>query len=160
MEPLKTAIDKAVTDQYPVGQPNDFQIIYGTAKKKSDRERWTEHFQLQLKSHGFILHPVNSYDELLDGDTLTWRDVYPEFRFHPLRRWLMDFAIPVKKIHIEIEGGIWMGGRGAHSRPMNIQRDIEKQNAAVLLGWRPLRFSPTEIKSGESIRATIELATR
>ncbi len=79
--------------------------------------------------------------KVLGGPKLT-----PEFRFHPERRWLFDFAIPSKKIALEIEGGIWRKGGGAHSRPKGILRDIEKYNAATLLGWRVFRFPAHKIK--------------
>lgn len=152
MSQLKDAIDAAQKIQYPDGKQNAFQIIYGSAEKKSQRARWSEHFALQLKSRGYLLMPPNSvYNG--EGNTV----VFPEFKFHPSRKWSMDYAFPKLKIAIEVEGGIWMGGKGAHSRPMNIQRDIEKQNEAVLLGWHPLRFSPVEIKSGVSIEIVSKL---
>lgn len=53
---------------------------------------------------------------------------------------------------MEIEGGIWMRaygrGGGAHSRPMNILRDMEKGNLAAKLGWRVFRFTTQEFKNG------------
>lgn len=71
-----------------------------------------------------------------------------EYRFHPIRRWRFDWAWPEERVALEIEGGIWMAGKGAHSRPMNIIRDQEKQNEAGKLGWRIFRFSPREFKKG------------
>ena len=50
-----------------------------------------------------------------------------EFRFAPPRRWRLDFAWPAVRVAVEIEGGIWRPGGGAHSRPANIERDAEKQ---------------------------------
>jgi very-short-patch-repair endonuclease len=41
---------------------------------------------------------------------------------------------------------------GAHSLPSNIERDIEKGNAAVMDGWRVLRFTPQMVKSGAAVR--------
>lgn len=73
------------------------------------------------------------------------------YRFHLSRRWEIDFAWPIQKIGIEIDGGIWMKGGGAHSRPANIERDMEKHNAATLSGWKILRVQPQHIHSGEAM---------
>jgi hypothetical protein len=70
-----------------------------------------------------------------------------ELEFHPLRKWKFDLAW-INKIALEIEGGIWREGGGAHSRPANIIRDIEKYNAATLLGWRVLRCVPEKLSEG------------
>lgn len=64
-----------------------------------------------------------------------------EHRFHPTRRWRFDFAWPDAKVAVEMEGGAFTGGR--HNRG---NADIEKYNAAVLLGWRVLRYTVKEIK--------------
>lgn len=37
-----------------------------------------------------------------------------EHRFHPARRWRFDFAWPELLFAVEVEGGIWTGGR--HNR--------------------------------------------
>lgn len=76
----------------------------------------------------------------LKGEKLT-----EELKFHPTRKWRFDFAIPSKKIAFEIDGGIWRKGGGAHSRPKNIMRDIEKSNAAQLLGWKVFRIPGHEV---------------
>lgn len=68
-----------------------------------------------------------------------------EYQFHPTRKWQLDFAWPDYKIAVEQEGGIWRKGGGAHSHPLNIERDIEKYNAAALLGWRILRYAPEDL---------------
>lgn len=67
------------------------------------------------------------------------------------RRWEADFACEEYRVLIEIDGGVWRKGGGAHSRPTNILRDMRKSNDAALLGWAPLRFSPAEVKSGDAI---------
>jgi len=68
------------------------------------------------------------------------------------RLWAADFAWPDLKLLVEIEGGIHKRGGGAHSRPMGILRDMEKSNHAVLLGWRVLRFSTDQVRSGDALR--------
>ena len=66
-----------------------------------------------------------------------------EFRFHPQRLWRFDFCFPDKLVALEVEGGIWGGGR--HTRGAGFAKDIEKYNAAALLGWRIFRVQPAQL---------------
>ncbi len=66
-----------------------------------------------------------------------------EYRFHPERKWRFDYAYPDKKIAIEQEGGVWIGGR--HNRASGFLKDLEKYNAAAVLGWRILRYTPEKM---------------
>jgi hypothetical protein len=72
-----------------------------------------------------------------------------EHVFHPTRKWRLDIAWPHKRLYVEIEGGVWTAGR--HGRGAGIVADMEKQNAAVVLGWKPLRVAVNHITSGEAI---------
>lgn len=73
-----------------------------------------------------------------------------EFRFHPKRKWRADFHLNSKKILIEVEGGIWSGGR--HTRGKGYIDDMEKYNAATMMGYQVLRFSTEQVKSGLAIQ--------
>lgn len=66
-----------------------------------------------------------------------------EYKFHPKRKWKFDFAFVHHKVAIEIEGGVWTSGR--HTRGSGFVKDMEKYNAATELGWRILRFTPSEM---------------
>lgn len=66
-----------------------------------------------------------------------------EFKFHPTRRWRFDYAIPEHRIALEVEGGVWTGGR--HTRPQGFLGDIEKYNTATLMGWRVFRTTPDDL---------------
>lgn len=68
--------------------------------------------------------------------------VVGEHRFHEERRWRFDFAIVEKKIAIEVEGGVFV--RGAHNRPMRYIGDMEKYNEAQIMGWKVLRYEPSQ----------------
>ena len=72
-----------------------------------------------------------------------------EFKFLSDRRFRFDFAWPSLKIAVEIEGGVWSGGR--HTRGAGYSRDIEKYNLATRAGWKVYRFTPQMVKSGEAI---------
>ncbi len=62
-----------------------------------------------------------------------------QVKFHPTRKWKFDFAWVAQKLAVEIDGGSFMA-RGGHNTGTGIARDHEKQNEAVRLGWRVLRF--------------------
>lgn len=70
-------------------------------------------------------------------------DCVKEYKFHPTRRWRFDYAIPEHKIALEVEGGVWTGGR--HTSPKGFLGDIEKYNTATLMGWRVFRTTPDEL---------------
>jgi hypothetical protein len=42
--------------------------------------------------------------------------VSPEHKFHPKRRWRIDYYLPTLRIGIEIEGGVWSGVTRLNSR--------------------------------------------
>lgn len=71
------------------------------------------------------------------------------------RRWRADFAYPAMMLLIEIEGGVY--SRGRHTRGAGFTKDCQKYNAAALLGFKVLRFTPQMVKSGEALNIT-ELA--
>jgi very-short-patch-repair endonuclease len=66
-----------------------------------------------------------------------------EVRFHPERKWRFDLAWPEVKVAVEIEGGIYSGGR--HTRPAGYIADMEKYNQASILGWTVIRVSPQQL---------------
>lgn len=78
-----------------------------------------------------------------------------EHKFHPTRKWRFDFAWPEQKLALEVEGGVYIKThRQGHSSVNGILRDIEKYNAATVLGWRVLRCLPEhlELESGIAIQ--------
>ena len=77
-------------------------------------------------------------------------EVVPEFRFHPSRRFRIDYAIPSHRIAIEIEGGAWIGGR--HTRGRGFIGDMEKYNLLTEYGWRLLRYQPGKIDYSQIAR--------
>lgn len=78
-----------------------------------------------------------------------------EFRFHPTRKWRADFYIEDTKLLIEVEGGIWSGGR--HTRGKGYLGDMEKYNTATALGYQVFRFSTEQVTSGFAIKQIEEL---
>lgn len=73
-----------------------------------------------------------------------WDSLYPDIKLEPEyrfseRRYRLDFAHVPSKIGIEINGGIW--GKGGHSSGSGISRDYEKNNLAIVEGWRVFQLS-------------------
>lgn len=72
-----------------------------------------------------------------------------EFRFHPVRKWRFDFAFPAQKVAVEVQGGVFVGGR--HARGTGITSDCEKFSVAAGMGWRVLPVTPAQVKSGDAL---------
>lgn len=66
-------------------------------------------------------------------------EIVKEYKFHPVRRWRFDYAIPALKIAVEVDGAVWVGGR--HNRPAGYIADMEKLNTAASMGWLVIRVT-------------------
>lgn len=73
-----------------------------------------------------------------------------EHKFADDRRWRIDYAWPEAKIALEVEGGVWSGGR--HTSSAGFARDMEKYNRAAVLGWRVLRIQPKELLTLKTVQ--------
>ena len=67
-----------------------------------------------------------------------------EHRFAPPRRWRFDRAWVPYRVAVELEGGVWTGGR--HTTGAGFLGDIEKYNAAALAGWMVLRYAADDLR--------------
>ena len=73
-----------------------------------------------------------------------------EYPAVPGRRFRFDFAWPMERVLVEVQGGTW--GTGGHSTGKGIARDCEKHNLAVIHGWRCLDVTTDQIRTGKAIR--------
>lgn len=83
----------------------------------------------------------------------------PEYPFaSPDRGWRFDWAWldteDYDRVALEIQGGIWTGGR--HVRGAALLDEMEKLNEAALRHWRVLYATPADVQSG----AVFELLKR
>lgn len=76
-------------------------------------------------------------------DSMKIQRPVPEYKFHSTRKWRFDFCWPDKMIALEVEGGVFTGGR--HTRGVGFINDMEKYNTAALMGWRIIRTVPNEL---------------
>ncbi|MDC5489423.1 DUF559 domain-containing protein [Acinetobacter baumannii] len=81
-----------------------------------------------------------------------------EYKFHPTRKWRADILITGTKILVEVEGGIWSGGR--HTRGKGYLGDMEKYNEAAAMGYKVLRFSTEQVKSGLAIQQIEKIVSK
>lgn len=72
-----------------------------------------------------------------------------EYKFHPVRKWRFDYAIPSALVALEVEGGIWTGGR--HINPKGFLNDMEKYNTAMLMGWSVYRTTPDDLYTSTTL---------
>jgi hypothetical protein len=89
-----------------------------------------------------------------------------EHKFAAGRKWAFDYAWPSKLVALEIEGGIYgrgkkcpMCGRRAVAGHTSIERllkDMEKYNAASILGWRLIRATPGQLSDGTAAAAVAQ----
>lgn len=69
-----------------------------------------------------------------------------EYRFMPPRMWRFDFAWPAAMVALEVEGGIYSGGR--HTTGPGFTKDCEKYTEAALRGWTVIRVTKRHIDDG------------
>ena len=86
-------------------------------------------------------------------------EMVQQHKFHPTRRWLLDFADEASKVGVEIDGGEFVNG--AHNRGSQMARDYEKRNAAIELGWVIFQLTGAMVKNdpvgwAERVKAVVE----
>jgi len=89
--------------------------------------------------------------------TLKGESLVEEHRFHPVRKWRLDFAHLETKVGIELQGGVFSGGR--HARGYGIVGDYEKGNEAIFCGWVIIQLSAKQITT-ENIEKIRELIAK
>lgn len=78
-----------------------------------------------------------------------------EFKFKQYR---FDFAWPILKVAVEIDGGTYIGG--AHVRGKGYERDCKKNNLAQVEGWVVLRADRNMVKTAEFAKLVRKMISR
>ena len=75
-------------------------------------------------------------------------DMVQQYKFHPTRRWRLDFADTETLVCVEIDGGEFMTGKktSAHNRGARRVQDYEKRNSATEMGWAVLQLTGAMVK--------------
>lgn len=81
-------------------------------------------------------------------------NVETEYRFHPVRRWRFDYAIPAAKLAVEYHGHAGFIGKGVsgHSTIKGLTNDCEKMNQAHAHGWRVVAFTALHFQYKDRIK--------
>lgn len=67
------------------------------------------------------------------------------------RRYAWDFAWPVERLLVDVQGAIWVDHKG-HNSGTGVTRDCTKLNLATLAGYRCLLVTGNQIDSGEALQ--------
>jgi hypothetical protein len=80
----------------------------------------------------------------------------PEYKFALARgrNWRFDWAWPRRSVALEVDGGVWVGGR--HTSGSGFLEDMAKFNEAAVLGWLLIRCIPKDLTAD----TTFELIRR
>lgn len=104
--------------------------------------------------------PPARQSERLRLEDMLWRRIddavlpIPIKQFYwarPERQFRSDFAYVAERLLLEVDGGIWMPGGGGHSHPMHLETQHHRDNLAVILGYRLLRFTEKMIRDGTAV---------
>ena len=74
-----------------------------------------------------------------------------EARLVPGRRFTCDFVWRDQWLVVEVEGGIWATHKTRHVSGTGFERDSVKYNELTLRGFRVLRVTERQIKTGQAL---------
>ena len=130
----------------PTLRPLHIRELFGGAppKLKSEKTLLEDEFEFQIRAHRLPL-------------------AHRQLRLIVKRQWRWDFCFPVQRVSVEIDGLIVLRDkasgelivRGGHATPQGMRNGMEKDHAAILVGWLPLHFERNHITSGYAI-ATLQ----
>lgn len=85
-------------------------------------------------------------------------NVLTEHRFHPVRMWRFDYAIPAAKLAVEYHGhaGFIRPGASGHSTIKGLTNDCEKMNQAIAQGWRVIAFTALHFRDTERTKHKLQ----
>lgn len=92
------------------------------------------------KAPGIFGPPISRFEEIISPQlvALGWIPQYLVRTGNESKHYRLDFAIPERMIHVEIDGTI-------HDRPARREHDAMRSKTLSHLGWQGIRFSNDEI---------------
>jgi hypothetical protein len=133
----------SLVDRLPTNAaPNPFATTEGGGTQ-SERDGLFDRACYQTPGHRSRMSPAPIYPLVGICRAAGLPEPVPEYRWHPVRKFRADYAFPLHRVLIEIDGGLFING--GHSRGAARMHDMAKDRAATLLGWRTLRYAPTEL---------------
>lgn len=86
---------------------------------------------------------------ILEAELKPLTNFTKEYKFHPTRKWRLDYFIPSLQIAIELHGGVYSSGR--HTRGKGFTEDREKMNEAQIAGILVIEVTSEQVKNGLAI---------
>ena len=106
----------------------EYQALVKSAKKQKDKER--------------IKRIHSQFTDWLTANNIAF---VKEYKFCKERKWKIDYYLPDLNAAIEVEGGVWSGGR--HINPKGFLNDIDKYNAITMAKIQLLRIDTDRLNS-------------
>lgn len=106
----------------------EYQALVKSAKKQKDKER------IEAIHRQFM--------DWLNANKIAF---VKEYKFCKERKWKIDYYLPDLNAAIEVEGGVWSGGR--HVNPKGFLKDMEKYNAITMAKIQLLRIDTDRLNS-------------
>lgn len=106
----------------------EYQALVKSAKKQKDSNR---------------IKRIHS--QFTDWLTLNKIAFVKEYKFCKERKWKIDYYLPDLNAAIEVEGGVWSGGR--HINPKGFLNDLDKYNAITMAQIQLLRIDTDRLNS-------------
>lgn len=126
------------------------QVDLVKSPRKSRNARYEERLAFEIRA-ARLPEPVPQY---------RWATELVNANGRP-RQFRADFAWPTYRLLVQVHGAIWQRGGGGHSHPSGIEKDVEQQRCAVILGWWVYPVTSTEVQAGKAIGlVTLALAAR
>jgi hypothetical protein len=106
----------------------EYKALVKSAKKQKDKER--------------IKRIHSQFTDWLNANNIAF---VKEYKFCKERKWKIDYYLPDLNAAIEVEGGVWSGGR--HVNPRGFLNDMEKYNAITMAKIQLLRIDTDRLNS-------------
>ena len=120
-----------------------------------------ERLALHLRTTGLSWEREYRFAAMATGGT--GKGVRQRLRVADMRDWRFDFALPARRIAVEVEGGAWLserGGKSRHTTGAGFAADLRKYDAAARLGWYVYRCDPSMIRTGQALDTINQLLLR
>ena len=112
----------------PIVSASEYKALVKSAKKQKDKER--------------IKRIHSQFTDWLNANNIAF---VKEYKFCKERKWLIDYYLPELNAAIEVEGGVWSGGR--HVNPKGFLNDMDKYNAITMAKIDLLRIDTDRLNS-------------
>jgi hypothetical protein len=106
----------------------EYKALVKSAKKQKDKER--------------IKRIHSQFTDWLNANKIAF---VKEYKFCKERKWKIDYYLPDLNTAIEVEGGVWSGGR--HVNPKGFLNDMDKYNAITMAKIDLLRIDTDRLNS-------------